>query len=402
MAQTIIKAIVHRLFVQRWQRKVFAIVAASVIWLGMNMSMTVTRTLADVSVRIVNLPADKTVEGMLPSGLLDDHLTVTVVGTKSLIDELQPSDLEVVLDAAGKGREWIAHVDRKTLVSKNPAVDLGRGLKDVVSTEFIVSTCPLITEQIQVVVVKPIGEAPAGWQYLDVWPQTFTQTITGPEAQIQHLKTKGMKLFLDLNKVDATRLAELGEESEEVSFPVPEEWKKLNVNFMHTQIPLSDPTADAFHINFLKRSCLSLELSIPVYIYYPPSTLKSVNPTTLRLAPSDKVRVENNVTLYAEPLFAKDVSSLFLEVVSSSLEIVITASKSGSVLNWGVDFVNPRELEELYVERAMAEEREGGLHNEDSLRERFRIYMRQLQLVTKDQQPLQIHPVAKEGEVLVN
>ena len=93
------KTLFYKLFIDHWVRKVISIALAVVIWLVVNQSLTSTRNISNIPVRVVHLPEGKTVEGMQPNGRLAKKLTLTLVGNRSVIDELTPSDLEVVIDA---------------------------------------------------------------------------------------------------------------------------------------------------------------------------------------------------------------------------------------------------------------------------------------------------------------
>jgi YbbR domain-containing protein len=99
-------------FLSNWQKKLVALFTATFIYLLINNAITTTRTIANVPVRILDLPQDKTVEGLLPSGILSERVTLTLTGSKNIIDELEPGDLEVFLDASSKTGQWVANIGR--------------------------------------------------------------------------------------------------------------------------------------------------------------------------------------------------------------------------------------------------------------------------------------------------
>ena len=111
------KTLFYKIFIESWSRKLISIVLAVIIWMIVNHTLTSTRNISNVPVRIIHLPQGKTVEGMQPNGRLAKKLTLTVVGNKTLIDELMPSDLEVIIDASDKPDEWFVTIDKKNLVS---------------------------------------------------------------------------------------------------------------------------------------------------------------------------------------------------------------------------------------------------------------------------------------------
>ncbi|MES2122881.1 MAG: hypothetical protein V4492_08925, partial [Chlamydiota bacterium] len=170
-----------KIFVEHWPRKLVSVVLAIVTWMVVNHTLTSTRNISNVPVRIINLPQGKTVEGMQPNGRLAKKLTLTLVGNKSVIDEVTYSDLEVVIDAADKSDEWIVTVSKKNLVSLNPEIDVGKGISRVYHPNFIIRMTKLVTDQIPIVITQPIGEAPRGYQFLDVWPYQLNLTVNGPE-----------------------------------------------------------------------------------------------------------------------------------------------------------------------------------------------------------------------------
>ena len=91
------------------------------------------------------------------------------------------------------------------------------------------------------------------------------------------------------------------------------------------------------------------------------------------------------------PLFAKEVSRLFIDVVRNSLEIVVIAAPKSKreVLAWSLMFINPRDLEDTYVAFSFAnlaanKETVMGMipkKQEEMLRKRFRDYMQRMTLL---------------------
>ena len=108
-------SVASKALVENWKRKLIAIVGAIAIWLFVHQSITTSRTISGVPVRIVNLPHDKTVAELLPNGILNRRVTLTLNGTKDVVDRLEPSDLEVIVDATGRPDEWILQISKKNL-----------------------------------------------------------------------------------------------------------------------------------------------------------------------------------------------------------------------------------------------------------------------------------------------
>ena len=111
------KTLFKRLFLDNWQRKLVSLILAMITWLVVNHSITVTKTFPDIAIKLINLPPGKTVEGLQANNILNKRIALTLMGNKSVIDELSSSDLEVIIDAEDKGSEWIATITKKNLVS---------------------------------------------------------------------------------------------------------------------------------------------------------------------------------------------------------------------------------------------------------------------------------------------
>ena len=79
-------SIITRIFFHNWQRKLVAALAAIVIWMFVNNSINDTVTISNVPVRIINLPPDKTIPGLLPNGVLGRRLTLTLTGSKDVVE----------------------------------------------------------------------------------------------------------------------------------------------------------------------------------------------------------------------------------------------------------------------------------------------------------------------------
>src|ERR1700722_4318953 len=109
-------SIIFKLLFNNWQRKCLAIIAAVIIWYFVNHSITAIKTIPHVPIRIVNLPQGKTVQGLLPNGILAKRVTLTLNGKKGVVDQLEPGDIEVHIDATNNPDEWIVQVNKKNLV----------------------------------------------------------------------------------------------------------------------------------------------------------------------------------------------------------------------------------------------------------------------------------------------
>jgi hypothetical protein len=391
-----------RLFVENWQRKLISLLLAVVIWLVVSRSMTVTKSVANVPVRVTHLPSGKTIEGMHANGTLTKKLTLTLTGHREAIDELTSKDLEVVIDAAGKGEQWVEMIGKQHIKSLNPAIDASQMIDKISPLEVMVRQCKLVTDKVPVLVTQPIGEAPRGYQYLDVWPYHLSLTVTGPEEVVKKLKTRGLKLTFNLNDISRSELENLQASrkgsSDEVSYFVPNAWKKVVVSQLSdSPLEIDDPQAKALRIDFSRQDLLPIGSPIPVALFFPPKYSGTLNPETCEIALNPFVTKKNGIRMVAVPLYAQGVSRLFLDTVKDMLQIAVIAApnEERSGLMWNVQFMYPHKLEDRYVSRVMAESNDelGDVHpqlREDYLRNRFRSYMNRFRLYTPDHKKLSL------------
>ncbi len=408
-------SILKRIFITNWPRKLVAVISALIIWMLVSESLTTSRTIANVPIRIINLPPDKTVEGILPNGLLKKKITLTLEGKKSAIEEIQPTDLEVVLNAQGKNESWLATIDQKSVVSLNPSVDFKKEVTKISGNDIFIKLSKLITLQIPVTITKPIGDSPQGYQFVDVWPKYLSQTVTGPEAEVAELKSRGLTLTFDLSKIKKKQLDELQEiqnakVSDEVSYFVPGSWKQIPIPFREGQTePLNDPRAEFLRIDFLKQDLLLIGNKLPLALFFPPKYVPIVNPQTYSLVINALLEREHGVTFLDIPLYAKNVSQLFLDVVKDNLLIfIIMAPKEiSSTLGWSLEFIDQNSLEEAYLKRTLDQngKRTGDdlqpQLREEYLRNRFRTYLHKLVLYRSANKKLKLVPTIKEKTVEV-
>ncbi|KIC77057.1 hypothetical protein DB41_DH00050 [Neochlamydia sp. TUME1] len=108
------ETLIYKIFLENWQRKIVAVALAVILWLCVNYSITATKTILGVPIRIINLPADKTIQGLLPNGILNKRIALTLSGRKNVIRELEPGDLEVLIDSSSIDRdEWVLLITKK-------------------------------------------------------------------------------------------------------------------------------------------------------------------------------------------------------------------------------------------------------------------------------------------------
>ncbi len=397
------KTLLIRLFIENWPRKLISLVLAMIIWMMISHSMTVTKVVPNIPVRVFNLPPEKTIEGMQINGILSKRVSLTLIGHKTALDEISARDLEIVIDAKDKSQEWIASIEKKNLVSLNQDFDVAKQISRVIPTEIIVRQSKLITEKIPITVTQPIGEVPKGYQFLDIYPYQLSVSVNGPEEAVKRLKNRGLKLTFNLNDIRQEELDDIqnsnrADQSDEISFFVPDSWKKISIPLLsESPIEIDDPQAKGLRIDFSRQDLLPIGFSIPVTVFFPPKYSNTLNPETYHLASSDFISKKNGIKVFNAPLYAQGVSRLFLETVKDMLQMVIIASPKSEreTLLWSAQFMYPHELEDRYIAKVISESNEAvhdmqPLFLEDYLRNRFRSYMNRFRLYTPNNHKLSL------------
>jgi hypothetical protein len=280
----------------------------------------------------------------------------------------------------------------------------------------VIKLSQLVTEKVPIFVKGPIGNAPQGYEFLNIWPERLTQTLSGPIEEIQNLKIRGLRLTLDLDKITKEELDKLKQSKkigrdDEISFPVPEKYKQVSIPFRNNiTMVINDPEAKNLRIDFLRKGLLPIGNEIPIVVYYPLKYSDTINPETHVLAESNEVHVKNEIFLFKRPLFIRDVSQLFLDIIRENIEIVIVAAPASerTVLQWSLEVIDPREMEDTYVAFVIAEQKEEGVHASDTrgreeiLRKRFHEYMHKLFLYTAAGEKLNLVSTFENSKILVH
>src|SRR5262249_17347418 len=151
-------------------------------------------------------------------------------------------------------------------------------------------------------------------------------------------------LTFNLNDITNEQLDALqGTDSydDEVSFNVPDQWKKVLIPFSARGPELlNDPNAKHLQINFLRKQLLPIKNELPIHIFYPLKYSDTINPDSYPLATTTFVQMKNGIPLLSVPVFASNVSKLFLEIVRDNIELDVVAAPitEREKLQWGVTF----------------------------------------------------------------
>lgn len=409
------ESLIYRLFIHQWQRKVVALLTATIIWIFVNHTITDTKTIPFVPIRVINLPTDKIIPGLQPNGFLSKRLTLTVNGTKDVIEQLEPGDLEVLLDVSNQPNEAVIQITKKNLVSLNPSLNLLKHITSINPIEYILKMSPILIEKIPIIIHKPTGEAPKGYSFLDIWPKILYQTVSGPQEQVLSLKSEGFEITFNLNDITQEQLDALRSNApydDEVSFYVPEQWKKVVIPFSTRGLePINDPDAKTLIIDFLRQQLIPLKNNLPLHVFYPLKYIDTLNPKTYALAPSSFIEFRNDIPILNLSLHVSHVSKLFLEIVRDNIELEIVAAPriEREKLEWNVGFIDDTHLEDTYVAFLLSHAKAHAeslplksREREKYFRKRFRTYMQQFTLYLSPQHKLELESRLADGEIRVH
>lgn len=400
-------------FTFQWQRKLVALLLAFMLWFFIDKSIASTKMIPNVPIRVINIPSEKTILGILPNGILNKRINLTLSGTKNVIENLETGDLQVLIDAAQMNEEeWNLQISKKNLVSLNPSFNLSRHVTSINHPDYITRLSSLATAKVPVQ-VSTKGAPPEGYEYLDIWPKQFLHSIVGPEEEVQKIQENGLEMVVDMGLISKADLDKLKSSREnyhddEVSFFIPNHWKKLMLPFRGSNgEALNDPEAQNLHIDFLRKEFFPIGKNIVLNVFYPLETIEEINPNSYPILKNEFIESKNGVHYLSSPLFIKDVSPTFLEIIRDNLEILIVAktSKKDKTLNWSLEVVDPHELENRYVSYLIAnhsftknDEPKHTAKREAHLRKRFREYLQKLALYHSPENPFELEiQIADEG-----
>lgn len=353
-----------RVFLHQWERKLISFFLAVIVWLFVNNSMTTTKNIENISVRLINIPLDMTVEGILSNGLLSKKISLCVQGNKSQLSRITSNDLEVILDAEDKSGEWLAPVSIKTVMFLNPNIDFSTVIKRVFPQHIPIHFSRVIKEKIPLIITQPIGETPEGYRFAGVWPYRLSITLSGAEKVIKALKAKGITLTFNLNDIPRSALESQENQhacQDEISYFVPPEWKTLEIpSLSDCSFTIDDPRADELRIDFIRDDLMPIGKPIPINLHFFPKYSSLLNPISYSLAVGKSIRRTDGLYFLDKPLYVKGVSKLFLDLVQDMLEISIFVlpKTERNHLDWSIQLLNPRLLEDRYVSIFISDDRE--------------------------------------------
>jgi hypothetical protein len=339
------------------------------------------------------------VEGLLPNGYLSKKIALTLNGKKSSLEEISSTDIEVVLDLSGKKESFTAQITEKNLFSLNPQIKIARDIRKVSTRQLYIQLLNLVSDKIPVYLLKPSGEAPKGYQFVDIHPHMVFVDVTGPDEIIKKLKVQGLVKVFSLNDIsleDLDGIASNTSKNDVLTYNVP-----LDQCFVY--IPsiapdkkfYFDPTSEKVKIDFLKTQNLPLDTKIPVTFFVPSKHPKEIDVSQISIQENSVVTALMNQKVLAPKLYAKNVSQPFLDTIQSMMQVVVVPPiLLGQRPSWSVEFIGLKDLEERYINKMIQES--SITRNNDQpesikrglYKSRFRNYASQLVLTLEDGTPL--------------
>ncbi|NGX56084.1 MAG: hypothetical protein K1060chlam5_00319 [Candidatus Anoxychlamydiales bacterium] len=405
-----------KLFLDNWQRKLLSIILAMIVWIVVNHSLSSTKIISDIPIKIINIPKNKTLIGLGSNGFLKDKITLNVMGNKNFLDHLTSNDLFVLIDVENMPNHFEEIITKKNLVSIDSKYNLERSIKKIKPSVYEVRLSELITEKVPIYLSDPIGEAPLGYEFTDIFPFKLNITITGPEEMIKEIKSNSLNLTFNLNNITKTELDALYNENKNsrkdvINYLVPTSWKKINIpSISSNSITIDDPESKYMRIDFIKKDLIPINASIPIQLFFPTKNNSKYNPKTTYLEENDLIKNMNDVFLVTTPLFAKGVSELFLDIIKDKIVIVISVDPKdhSHSLKWNINYILAIEAEKEYVAKALSEETDNELRKiqphlrEKYLKNRFRSFLNKFRLWSSSEKKLNLKIKLKNDKVVVS
>lgn len=140
------KSLFYQFFTENWQRKLISLILAVIIWLLVNNSLISEKTFPNVPVRLRNIPKGMIVPGIGEDGYLDKTVNLKIVGYKKVLDQLSQDDIQVLLNAETKEKDWVAIIRKNEVVFLNKFINPYPFIRTITHEPFVV---PMSEESLQ-------------------------------------------------------------------------------------------------------------------------------------------------------------------------------------------------------------------------------------------------------------
>ncbi|OGN61491.1 MAG: hypothetical protein A3F40_01975, partial [Chlamydiae bacterium RIFCSPHIGHO2_12_FULL_27_8] len=331
------------------------------------------------------------------------------------LDNIESTDLEIVIDAKNKLDDFSFLITKSSLVSKNAHLKIEKDIQKVDPIKLSVSLSNLITEKIPVLFLKPTGNAPKGYELLDIWPVQLFVTISGPEEEVNKLKITGILKRFNLDDISQEELNAINSSMQRgknnvVSYFIPTSWKKVFISSIsNIPIDIDDPNANSLRIDFKKNDFLPLKVNIPIVLYFPSSVLSKYNPQNTVIKLDENVISKNGMYFLNKKIYAQGVNEKFIDIIKDHVEILICIEdkNNNEPLDWNLNYVNPKKLQTRFVEETLKDTTNDILKkmpldsSEEYLKDRFRKLVKDNILFLSKNQKLKLIIKLINNEIII-
>lgn len=132
------RSLFEKFFLANWQRKVISLILAIIIWLLVNNSLISERTYSNIPIRIRNIPKGMVIPSLDSRGFLEEKVTLKIVGYKKVLEQLTAEDIQVILDADTKDRDWVAIIRKNEVLFMNSFINPHPYIRSIEHDPFVV------------------------------------------------------------------------------------------------------------------------------------------------------------------------------------------------------------------------------------------------------------------------
>lgn len=133
------KPILKAFFLKNWQRKLIAIILATIIWLLVNNSLISEKTYSNIPVKVRNVPNGMIIPNMNSDGYLTEKINLKIVGYKKVLDQLSQDDIQVLLNAESQEKDWVAIIRKNEVVFLNKFINPYPYIRTINHDPFVIS-----------------------------------------------------------------------------------------------------------------------------------------------------------------------------------------------------------------------------------------------------------------------
>jgi hypothetical protein len=254
---------------------------------------------------------------------------------------------------------------------------------------FVVSRSLITTKALPDVPIRivnlPEGKTVQGLQKNGHLNKRLSLILIGNEEALNEISSSDIEVVIDASRLQSNGSAFISKKNLAALSP--------GVDIQSAVSKVVHPPLSLQLRALLPEKLLPLSSTLPISLFFP---LDSPLSEECQLFENEAIKKKGSFYTYTAPLFVKGVSPSFLKVVQDHVQLVVVVdqnNKKGS-LQWSVQFINPKELEERFVALHMAEVSDDELRllpprvKEERLRARFQSYLHHFQLLKSATQPL--------------